>query len=312
MRVAYLTDTDRLGGAERVLVDMMEGTVAAGHDVVLLCPQQWLLDHVPTPGARRAYPTDRRRGLSRRTDGGPAWRRRRASGARPGRRAARPARRAARQQRWLPGRQLCRLVLLTARVTGARRRILTVHAVPRPREEGPPGQLEIDGAVWRCVDVVVGGSRAVDDGLQRLRGMPPHLFRLLPYGVRPPERVAGEEELRGRLDFDDDDLLVGMVSATSDVGKGHAVFVEAVARTPGAHGIVVGAPPPEDVDAVSPTRPRESRSWAEWRSAATRTRPWMRWWCPPSRTRACHWSCSRRWRARGRCSRRGCRAYPKP
>jgi glycosyltransferase involved in cell wall biosynthesis len=93
----------------------------------------------------------------------------------------------------------------------------------------------------------VGGSRAVDEGLQRLRGMPPHLFRLLPYGVRPPETAEGGDDLRERLGLGADDLLVGMVSATSDAGKGHAVFVEAIARTPGAHGIMVGAPPPEDV-----------------------------------------------------------------
>jgi glycosyltransferase involved in cell wall biosynthesis len=97
---------------------------------------------------------------------------------------------------------------------------------------------------------VVGGSHAVDEGLQRLRGMPPHLYRLLPYGVPPPTGGAGADELRRTFGLGDDDLLVGMVSATSDPGKGHAVFVDAVGRTPGAHGIIIGAPPPDDVAAA--------------------------------------------------------------
>src|SRR5438876_1058382 len=43
MKIAYLTDTPRIGGAERFLVDIAEGAVRAGHEVTVLAPQAFLL-----------------------------------------------------------------------------------------------------------------------------------------------------------------------------------------------------------------------------------------------------------------------------
>ena len=54
MRIAYFTDTPRLGGAERFLADVAAGAEGAGHRITVISPQTFVLDFVAeaAPGAR--------------------------------------------------------------------------------------------------------------------------------------------------------------------------------------------------------------------------------------------------------------------
>ena len=250
MRVALFTDTPRMGGAERVLIDLAEAACAAGHDVCVLTPQRWLAESIATgsPGVRaRVIARDIHGVAASRADVG------RVLG------LALPA--MVRTLRHLapdvlhvsnggyPGSELCRLMVLAARLAGVRRRVLTVHAVPRPRGSWQPLlQGGADRAVWASLDAVVGATTIVRERLHALRGMPAQLFVKIPYGVAEPGGAQAGAALRAALAAPDE-LLVGMVAATSDAQKGHAVLADALAGAAGIQGVIVGAEPPPEARA---------------------------------------------------------------
>jgi glycosyltransferase involved in cell wall biosynthesis len=74
--------------------------------------------------------------------------------------------------------------------------------------------------------------------------MPTHLGRHIPYGVAEPSGTDGAiAAVRTRLAAGSD-LLVGMVSATADVEKGHDALADALARAgPDVRGLIMGAHP---------------------------------------------------------------------
>jgi glycogen(starch) synthase len=124
---------------------------------------------------------------------------------------------------------------------------LTVHASPQPRESSHPQiQAVADRLVWRAADAVHVATTFVQRSLAELRGMPPELARRIPYGVaeqggKPVEAA----ELRTRL-TSGNEVLVGMISASGEAEKGHAVLADALARSgPGIRAVVVGSHPGE-------------------------------------------------------------------
>lgn len=238
MRIAYVTDTPRMGGAERVLIDLAGAASAAGHDVTVLAPQPWLLEAMPV----RTQPLP---GASYRVQ------------PRLSQRVARLLAAFPRMVRALrgfdvvhvsngghPGSALCCLALPAARAAGVPRRILTVHAGPRPRGEALPwAQAALDRLVWASADTVVGATRFVESQLMAERGLPAGKYVQVPYSApEPGADPAASAALRREWG---DGLIVGMVSATSDEQKGHHVLAEALAQAPGVIAVVVGAPPPE-------------------------------------------------------------------
>jgi glycosyltransferase involved in cell wall biosynthesis len=257
MRLALFADSPRPGGAEQVLVEIARAAHEAGHTVVVLTPQRWLADDVAAraPGVRaRRVATDVY---------GAAPSRARLAGVLA---AALPVLvrellRAAPDvvhvsNGGFPGSQLCRLATIAARAAGVRRRVLTVHAVPSRRSPWQPRlQAGADRAVWASVDTVVGATEIVRDRLRTLRGMPDGLFVRIPYGVAEPGGRPEAAALRARL-AEPSELLVGMVSATADAQKGHAVLVEALVAAPAVRAVIVGATPPSAVvarvDALGP------------------------------------------------------------
>jgi glycosyltransferase involved in cell wall biosynthesis len=83
----------------------------------------------------------------------------------------------------------------------------------------------------------------VGDGLVAQRGMPRSLYRLLPYGVPAPGGRDAAAALRAEL-APGGELLAGMVSATADPGKGHAVLRDAIEQSGDAvRAVIVGADP---------------------------------------------------------------------
>nr|MBA3746654.1 glycosyltransferase [Solirubrobacterales bacterium] len=46
MRVVLITDTIRMGGAERVFADLARAAVDAGHETILLAPQPYLVEEL--------------------------------------------------------------------------------------------------------------------------------------------------------------------------------------------------------------------------------------------------------------------------
>src|SRR5687768_16031492 len=62
MRLAYFTDTPRIGGAERFLANLIAGAAAAGHDVTLFAAQDAMLELIggeaPTASLVRLRPCD--------------------------------------------------------------------------------------------------------------------------------------------------------------------------------------------------------------------------------------------------------------
>jgi glycosyltransferase involved in cell wall biosynthesis len=246
LRILHFADTPRRGGAEGVLLQNVAAQVQAGYAVEVLTAQPWLADEVrdTIPGAHASVVGDERF--------------RAAQGIRRRLRvlAHVPALvRALRSRRpdvlhvnngGYPGSDLGRLIVMAGRVARVPRIVMTVHAVPRPRAGEPPGAAQIDGVVWRCVDVALGATRAVEGALVGDRSMPPERFRLVPYGVADP---GGDPEaaaaLRARLGVPDGALLAGMLSATSDEQKGHHVLVAAAAQaSAGVHVAIAGAAPP--------------------------------------------------------------------
>jgi glycosyltransferase involved in cell wall biosynthesis len=248
VQLALFTDTPRFGGAERVLEDLASAALAASHEVLVLAPQAWLLERVAeaAPGVRT-----RRAGDDIFRETGSVGRRAIGVAAQlPGLarllRAERPDVLHVSNGGY-PGSDICRLALIAGHLARVPRRLLTVHAVPKSRVGEPPGQRVIDASVWRATHGVIGATRAVEEALTELRGMPPELFVRIPYGVRAPDGAAGAAAVRSELRVGDDEVLVGMVSATSDTQKGHGVFVDAVGAAPGIRAAIIGAPPPADV-----------------------------------------------------------------
>lgn len=247
MRVAYYTDTREIGGAEQNLVDMARAAIAAGHAVTLLAPQAELVDWMAarTPGAAArvvgddAYfdaPTQARRGALL------------AAGARRIGRALRDAdiELLHVNNGGFPGSDLCRLAPAAARLAGVRRRLMTVHSNPWPRERSGDVRVQAaaDGLVWRTVEAVTCPSQAVADGLVERRGAPRSLLRPLHYGVAAPAAAAEDvAAVRERL-APNGELLVGMVSARPVPEKGYDVFLEAIAQAgEGVRGALVGPVP---------------------------------------------------------------------
>ena len=245
MRVVYLTDTIRMGGAERVLADLARAAVAAGHHAIVLAPQPYLVEALAAdvPGADvrrfgddafRTAPTLAARGRSLL--------------------AQVPA--LVRAMRSLrpdvlhvsngghPGSGLCCMALPAARVAGVPRRILSVHASPRPRSESQVQvQWAIDRLVWSSAQTVVGATAIVGERLRSERGMPAGVYVRVPYGVAEPRR-GDRVAVRAGHGIAADEPLVVVAAAASDEQKGHAVLVEALALAPGVRCVMAGAAPP--------------------------------------------------------------------
>jgi glycosyltransferase involved in cell wall biosynthesis len=248
MRITYFADTYRLGGAERFLTSVIAGAVGGGHDVTMISPQASVLELV---GAEVPAAT-----LVRlKTD---LW----ASTPRPARRGAfarvlcetAVAFRRARPQLihinngGYPGSDVCRAAAIVTHVAGGARCVLSVHSAPWPRPGSHPRAHAIaDGLVWRSVDAVHVGTAFGQRRLAELRAMPPDLGRHIPYGVAEPSGTTDAvAALRRRL-APENELLVGMVSATAEVEKGHAVLAWALAQAgPDVRAVIVGANPGDD------------------------------------------------------------------
>ncbi|MEA2195483.1 MAG: hypothetical protein QOG42_1917, partial [Solirubrobacteraceae bacterium] len=245
MRVVYFADTIRLGGAERVLADLARAAVAAGHHTIVLAPQPYLVEELAAvvPGADvrrfgddafRTAPTLVARGRS-------------LLGQMP---ALVRAMRALRpdvlhvSNGGHPGSGLCCMALPAARLARVPRRILSVHAAPRPRDESQVQvQVAIDRLVWSSAQTVVGATAIVGERLRSERGMPAGVYVRIPYGVARP-RGGDRAAARAAHGIGADEPLVLMAAASSDEQKGHAVLVEALAGAAGVRCLMVGAPPP--------------------------------------------------------------------
>lgn len=255
MHVAYLADSRRIGGAERYLADIAAGAVAAGYEATVVAPQPALLEYVcglvPAVRCLRAGSDD--------YYDAPSQVRRAALLARTAPAVARAVGRADLlhvNNGGYPGADLCRLVPILRR-RGAPR-VMSVHSVPWERH-GSRVQAAVDAALWHSLDAVLGATAVVGEELVDRREMPARLFRRLPYGMSEPE--PGDAGLRRRL-APDGELLVGMVAATADRGKGHAVLRDAIEMAgDGVRGVLVGADPGFEhsritaagwVDSVSP------------------------------------------------------------
>lgn len=255
MRIAYFTDTRDIGGAERNLADMALASLAAGHDVTLLAPQQAVVDYLASvvPGAACLVA------------GSDAYHDAATASARVAslRREVAALRNVFRRLNTdllhvnnggFPGSDLCRLAPLAARLAGVSHRVMSVHSNPWARDflANPRVQAIADASVWHNVDAVVCPSEAVASGLHERRGMPARLTRLLHYGVSDPAAGSAEEiaELRRRL-APGDELLVGMVSARAVPEKGYDVFAQALALCgPDVRGALVGPIPDWDFTAA--------------------------------------------------------------
>lgn len=253
-RIAFFTDAPRVGGAERYLASVVTAAAAAGHEVHVLAPQRDVLQAIAdaAPGARLtvagsdAYAEQ------------PSMR----SRARVLARSARALRETLRgtgadvlllNNGGYPGSDLVRSVGIVA---PQRRRVMSVHSIPWSRADSQIQlQCAVDALLWRRLQFVVGATDAVGEGLREDRGMPPKRWRKVPYGVAKPPGGDLAGALRASL-VGPADRLVGMVSATADVGKGHAVLLEAMAGAgPEVHAVIVGAtPPPELLAAIAPSR----------------------------------------------------------
>jgi|tagenome__1003787_1003787.scaffolds.fasta_scaffold20982467_4 glycosyltransferase involved in cell wall biosynthesis len=244
MRIAYFTDTYRIGGAERFLADLVAGVAGAGHDVAVVSPQASVLDlvgesatGVDLVGTRVDYSAvsswqDQLRALAR----------------------ASPELRAVISRLrpnvlhvsngGHPGSDLNRLATIVARFAGKPKCVLSVHSPASSRSVSQP-QLQAlsDWLVWRSVDAVHSATLFQARSMS-IRSMPPSLLALIPYGVHEPDGPSAEVALlRSRL-VSGGRLLVGMVAATGEAEKGHAVFVEALAQSGvDAIGVVVGRNP---------------------------------------------------------------------
>jgi glycosyltransferase involved in cell wall biosynthesis len=250
VRIVHFADTPRRGGAELVLVRNVVAQAHAGHQVEVLTAQDWLAEEI-LAGGSGATATVVGSEAFRASDG--LQRRLRVL-------AQLPALvRSLRRRRpdvvhvnngGYPGSELGRLIVMAARVARVPLSVMTVHAVPRPREGEPPGAAAIDRVTWASVDRTIGATEAVRRALVDGRGMPAGKFRLVPYGVADPGGDdADAAALRAQLGVGDDELLVGMLSAATDEQTGHHVLVAATAQAPGVHAAIAGAAPPAEARA---------------------------------------------------------------
>jgi glycosyltransferase involved in cell wall biosynthesis len=248
MRIAYFTDTPRLGGAERYLANIAAGAQAAGHEIVTVSPQEFMLELLAktAPGARAVL-------ASIGDVGATAPLKRTAALARAVPSLAALFRRLQPSlvhvnNGGFPGSDLCRFAPAAAALAGVPLRLLSVHSAPWPRasSEYPRIQAAADQLVWRSVDAVLATTAFVADGLRTLRKMPPAICRHVPYGVAEPSGARETDAIRRRFVEPRDALFIGMVSATGDGAKGHHVLAEALARIhQPVHAVVVGPHPGE-------------------------------------------------------------------
>lgn len=250
MRLVLLTDTPRMGGAERILLELAGAAVAAGHETHIMTPQRWLAAVVERdlPAARaHVVGRDPYAPAATRADRGAALA------------VATPTFVHALQRLrptvlhvsngGFPGSELCRLAAVAGRIAGVPGRAMTVHAVPRPRSESHVRlQAMADRLTWNSLHATIGATEVVREVLVHERGMPPSLYERIPYGVEEPCGADDAAALRATLTADDQPLVV-MVSASSDEQKGHHVLADAMARVGEVRAVVVGAPPPEPVRA---------------------------------------------------------------
>ncbi|MCW3001162.1 MAG: glycosyl transferase group 1 [Conexibacter sp.] len=246
LQILHFADTPRRGGAEGILMHNVAAQVAAGHDVEVLTAQRWLAGEVAEtiPGARATVVGDE--GFHG-SDG--VRRRLRVLAQVPSLARALRARRPDVlhvNNGGYPGSDLGRLIVMAARAARVPRIVMTVHAVPQPRAAEPAGAAQIDAVVWRCVDVTIGATRAVQEALVGDRSMPPQRFRLVPYGVADPGGdPAVAAALRAQLGVPPGGLLAGMLSAASDEQKGHHVLVTAAGQAcADVRVAIAGAAPP--------------------------------------------------------------------
>ena len=245
MRITYFTDTYRIGGAERFLANVVAGAAGAGHEVVIVSTQASVLElvagEVPASALVRVT-ADISGPMSRQA--------RIAAFARAFPELALALRRTRPHlvhvnNGGYPGSELCRAATIVARFARTPSCVLSVNSAPLSRDVSHPKIEAIaDRLVWRSVDAVHVGTAFVERRLCELRGMPADLGARIPYGVAEPTgTIDAVEALRRRL-ANGNALLVGMVSAAAEVEKGHAVFVEALARAgPDVNGVIVGAHP---------------------------------------------------------------------
>lgn len=250
MRIAFLTDTREIGGAERHLVDLAAGMAANGYETVVLAPQAEFVAYA----AREAPEAKCARAFSDAYHDAATAAQRLAMLGRQLRRMVGAFRQLqpdvlhVNNGGW-PGSDLLRLAPLAARLAGVPRRIMTVHSNPWPRDGGV--QAVADALVWRNVDSIVCPSEAVAAGLRDRRGMPPGLRHLIHYGVRAPGGAEEASALRAQL-AQEGELVVGMVSARPVAEKGYDVFLRALAGTgAGVRGVLVGRYPPHFEDRVA-------------------------------------------------------------
>jgi glycosyltransferase involved in cell wall biosynthesis len=253
-RIAFFADTPRVGGAERYLAEVVAAASAAGHEAHVVAPQEELLRAIEqaAPAARLTRVAD---DAYART---PSMPRRAFALAR----SARSLRSALRKtgadvvllnNGGYPGSDLVRVA---GAIAPQSRRVMCIHSVPWSRGDSRPWiQGPVDAILWRSLQLVLGATDAVGEGLLVQRGMPPGRWRKVPYGVREPAGRERAEALRASL-VQPGGRLVGMVSASADPGKGHAVLCEAMATTSGdVHAVILGAtPPPEALAMVDGSR----------------------------------------------------------
>src|SRR3954452_17876090 len=155
MRIVYFTDTYRIGGAERLLADLVTGVADAGHDVIAVSPQASVLDLVrATPHSVELVQTiiDYSAATS--------WQEQ-----------LHALIRSMPELRSLllrlrpeilhvnngghPGSDLNRLATIAARVAARPKCVLTINSAASPRSRSQP-QLQAlsDWLVWHSVDVV--------------------------------------------------------------------------------------------------------------------------------------------------------------
>ena len=244
MKIAYYTDTPRIGGAERYFANAAAAAADAGAEIVVLSPQEELLRLMS-----EAVPAARVEQVGDAAFASAPSRRRRAlllAGAVPQLRSA--FKQAAPDlvhvnNGGYPGSDLNRVAAIAARLATVPRRLFNVHSMPWPRDASQPHvQAAVDRAVWGAVHGVLCPAEAVGRSLQKIRALPGGLYRYVPYGVAVPDGAEAADTLRRRL-APGGELIAVMVSATGDREKGHAVFAEALARVPGVRGVVVGPHP---------------------------------------------------------------------